>query len=81
MSAPLVIHEMRITMQSKGVVMGLAVILDLSEEVTVSTLKVFLSYVPENFDSTADLRWKSDTGGLPNFFVIPSPAPAVSLRR
>ena len=55
--------------------MSVAVILDLRDDVSVPLLKLFLSYVPEDFDDTTDLRWKSGTDGLPQFFVIPLPVP------
>lgn len=55
--------------------MGVAVILDLNDDVSVPVLKHFLSYVPEDFDYTTDLRWKSDTRELPQFLVIPLPVP------
>lgn len=51
------------------------VILDLRDDVSAPLLKLFLSYVPEDFDDTTDLRWKSGTDGLAHFFVIQLPVP------
>lgn len=56
--------------------MSVAVVLDLRDDVSVPLLKLFLSYLPEDFDDTTDLRWKSGTDGLPHFFVIPLPLPS-----
>lgn len=55
--------------------MGVAVILDLNDDVSVPVLKHFLSYVPQDFDYTLDLRWQSDTREFPQFLVIPLPVP------
>jgi hypothetical protein len=54
---------------------AVAIILDLRDDVSVPLLKLFLSYLPEDFDYTTDLRWKSGTEGLPQFFVIPLTVP------
>jgi hypothetical protein len=56
--------------------MSVAVILDLRDDVSAPLLKLFLSYLPEDFDDTTDLRWKSGAEGLPHFFVIPLPLPS-----
>lgn len=76
MSAPLVRHEIHITVQQKGIPMSVAVILDLRDDVSAPLLKHFLSYLPEDFDDTTDLRWESGTDGLPHFFVISLPLPS-----
>lgn len=54
----------------KGVPMGVAVILDLNDEVSVPDLKHFLSFVPEGYAETLDLRLRSVTGGAPQFLAI-----------
>lgn len=56
--------------------MAVAVILDLRDDVSAPLLKLFLSYLPEDFDDTADLRWKSEGENLPRFLVIPLPDPS-----
>lgn len=57
--------------------MAVAVILALTEEVSVKDLKQFLSFVPEGFDSQVDLRIASierfRSEGLPDFLQIPLP--------
>lgn len=75
MSAPLVIHERQITVTSERPSMGVSVILDLNEDVSVPVLKHFLSYVPEDFEATSDLRMQLESGGIPQFLEILLPVP------
>ena len=55
--------------------MGVSVILDLNEDVSVPVLKHFLSYVPEDFEATFDLRMQLERGGVPQFLEIQLPVP------
>lgn len=53
--------------------MGVSVILDLNEDVSVPDLKHFLSYVPEGFDHSYDLRMQIVEGVIPQFLEIRLP--------
>jgi hypothetical protein len=55
--------------------MGVSVIIDLSEDVTVPQLMHFLSYVPDDFDPTFDLRMQIQSGVNPSFLEIQLPVP------
>lgn len=55
--------------------MGVSVVLDLSEDVSVPHLKHFLSYVPEGFDASFDLRMQIQDGVTPEFLEIQLPVP------
>jgi hypothetical protein len=55
--------------------MGVSVILDLNEDVSVPHLRHFLSYVPEDFDPNFDLRMKILDGVTPEFLEIQLPVP------
>lgn len=55
--------------------MGVSVILDLNEEVSVPQLRHFLSYVPEKFDPSFDLRMQIRDDVIPQFLEIQLPVP------
>lgn len=55
--------------------MGVSVILDLSEDVSVPQLRHFLSYVPDDFDPKFDLRMQILNGVNPSFLEIQLPVP------
>ncbi|MEY9777207.1 hypothetical protein ABH915_002815 [Arthrobacter sp. MW3 TE3886] len=55
--------------------MGVSVILDLNEDVSVPQLRHFLSYVPEGFDPSCDLRMQIQDGVTPEFLEIRLPVP------
>lgn len=55
--------------------MGVSIILDLNEDVSVPDLRHFLSYVPEDFEPTFDLRMQIEGGGIPQFLEIRLPVP------
>lgn len=57
--------------------MAVSVLLDLGRAVSVPDLKHFLSYLPEDFDPTEDLRLSADSDGTTNFLQIPLPVPPV----
>jgi hypothetical protein len=61
--------------QAKGLPMGVSVILDLNEDVSVPQLRQFLSYVPEGFDPNFDLRMQIQDGVTPEFLEIRLPVP------
>lgn len=50
--------------------MGVAVVLNLNDDVSVPDLKQFLSFVPEGYADTLDLRVLSETGAPPAFLAI-----------
>lgn len=55
--------------------MGVSVILDLNEDVSVPDLRHFLSYVPEGFDTSFDLRMQIQDGVTPEYLEIQLPVP------
>lgn len=55
--------------------MGVSVILDLNEDVSVPQLRHFLSYVPEGFDPSFDLRMQIQDGVTPEYLEIQLPVP------
>jgi hypothetical protein len=55
--------------------MGVSVILDLNEDVSVPQLRQFLSYVPEGFDPSSDLRMQTQDDVIPQFLEIQLPVP------
>jgi hypothetical protein len=55
--------------------MGVSVILDLNEDVSVPQLRQFLSYVPEGFDPSFDLRMQTQDDVIPQFLEIQLPVP------
>lgn len=55
--------------------MAVTVLLDLTQAVSVPDLKHFLSYVPQDFDPTEDLRTSTETDGAPTFLEIALPVP------
>ncbi|MFE4229966.1 hypothetical protein ACFRJ8_18995 [Arthrobacter sp. NPDC056886] len=55
--------------------MGVSVILDLTEDVSVPALRHFLSYVPQGFDPSSDLRMQIQDAVVPQFLEILLPIP------
>ncbi len=55
--------------------MGVSVILDLNEDVSVPVLRHFLSCVPEGFDPSLDIRMEMQSNGTPQFLEIVLPLP------
>jgi hypothetical protein len=55
--------------------MGVSVILDLNEDVSVPVLRHFLSCVPEGFDPNLDIRMEIQSNGTPQFLEIVLPIP------
>jgi hypothetical protein len=55
--------------------MGVSVILDLNENVSVPQLRHFLSYVPQGFDPSFDLRMQIQDDVIPQFLEIQLPVP------
>lgn len=55
--------------------MGVSVILDLNEDVSVPDLRHFLSYVPEGFDPKFDVRMQVQNGVNASFLEIQLPVP------
>lgn len=55
--------------------MAVSVVLDLGQAVSVPDLQLFLSYLPEAFCSSEDLRSNIDSDGTTHFLEIPLPLP------
>ena len=55
--------------------MAVSVVLDLGQAVSAPDLRHFLSYLPEAFDPSEDLRSAVDADGATRFFVVALPLP------
>lgn len=61
--------------KDKGAPMAVSVLLALDQPVSLPDLMHFLSYLPEGFDPTEDLRTHPNADGTTHFLEIPLPIP------